>query len=141
MIIVYISVAVLAVAFAVLVYYVSRTLKSAEKTLNHVASTMEGLEKQLNGITSETAELLHKTNHLADEIGQKTKSFNPFFDSVKDVGESIQSVNRSLRTVSDKVSRETERQAGQVSQVIQWSQAAIDIWGRWKEKNRRIDRE
>lgn len=141
MIIVYISVAVLAVAFAVLVYYVSRTLKSAERTLNHVASTMEGLEKQLNGITSETAELLHRTNHLADEVGKKTQSFNTFFDSVKDVGESIQSVNRSLRTVSDKVSRETERQAGQVSQVVQWSQAAIDIWGRWKEKNKRIHSE
>lgn len=139
MIIVYLSVALLAVAFAVLVYFVSQTLKSAQKTLDHVASTMEGLERQLNGITSETTDLLHKTNRLADDISEKTKAFNTLFDSVKSVGDSMQSLNRSLRTVSDSVAKETERQAGQVSQAIQWSQAAIDIWARWKQKKQQVE--
>ncbi len=62
-IILYLSVALIAIAFLVLVIYLSKTLKSLQLTLKHVASTLEGLEGQMKGITTETAELLHKTNH------------------------------------------------------------------------------
>ncbi|GAE25810.1 general stress protein [Halalkalibacter wakoensis JCM 9140] len=58
----YISALVAAIAFAVLVIYLVRTLKSANRTLDHVANTMAGLEKQVTGITKETEELLHRTN-------------------------------------------------------------------------------
>ncbi len=40
-IILYLSVALIAVAFLVLVIYLSKTLKSLQLTLKHVASTLE----------------------------------------------------------------------------------------------------
>ncbi len=43
-IILYLSVALIAVAFLVLVIYLSKTLKSLQLTLKNVASTLEGLE-------------------------------------------------------------------------------------------------
>ena len=70
-IILYLSVALIAVAFLVLVIYLSKTLKSLQLTLKNVASTLEGLEGQMKGITTETAELLHKTNRLAEDIQEK----------------------------------------------------------------------
>lgn len=60
-IILYLSVALIAVAFLILVIYLSKTLKSVQMTLTNVASTLDGLEGQMKGITAETTELLHKT--------------------------------------------------------------------------------
>ena len=59
-IILYLSVALIAVAFLILVIYLSKTLKSVQMTLTNVASTLDGLEGQMKGITAETTELLHK---------------------------------------------------------------------------------
>ena len=63
--ILYLSVALIAIAFLILVIYLSKTLKSLQMTLDNVAKTLSGLEKQLDGVTSETTMLLHKTNALS----------------------------------------------------------------------------
>lgn len=70
-IILYLSAALIAVSFLILVIYLSKTLKSLQVTLNHVAATLEGVEGQMKGITAETTELLNKTNRLADDIQEK----------------------------------------------------------------------
>ncbi|OLO40214.1 hypothetical protein BTR23_06880 [Alkalihalophilus pseudofirmus] len=134
MIIVYISVAVVAVAFFILVLYLVQTLKSATKTLNNVADTVSSLEKQLQGVTKETEFLLQKTNRLADDIHEKSQSLNTMFDSVKDLGQSVQTVNDSLKKVSNTVARQSEQQSAQVAQAVQWGNAAIDLYSKWKEK-------
>ncbi len=75
-IILYLSVALIAVAFLILVIYLSKTLKSVQMTLTNVASTLDGLEGQMKGITAETTELLHKTNRLAEDIQEKSEKLN-----------------------------------------------------------------
>jgi hypothetical protein len=52
--ILYASIALIAVAFTVLVVYLAKTLKSLRITLDQVAGTLAGLEKQVEGITQET---------------------------------------------------------------------------------------
>ena len=69
--ILYLSVALIAIAFLILVIYLSKTLKSLQGTLDNVATTLSGLEKQLDGVTKETTILLHKTNELASDIQDK----------------------------------------------------------------------
>jgi uncharacterized protein YoxC len=137
-VIVYVSVAVIALAFVVLVYHVSKVLQSVQRTLNNTVDTLGSLEQQLDGITKETVELLHRTNRLADDVERKTQALNPFFDSVKGVGDSIQTVNQTIRSVSNKVSNETERQSEQISQVVQWSNVVFEIWEKWKGKKKRL---
>jgi uncharacterized protein YoxC len=70
-ILLYLAAIIAAVAFAVLVIYLAKTLKASTRTLNNVANTLESLEKQMQGITTETTELLHKTNALADDVIKK----------------------------------------------------------------------
>ena len=74
--ILYLSVALIAIAFLILVIYLSKTLKSLQGTLDNVATTLSGLEKQLDGVTKETTILLHKTNELASDIQDKSESLN-----------------------------------------------------------------
>lgn len=58
--ILYISALIVALAFAILVIYLIKTLKSATKTLENTSATVEALEKQLRGITTESELLLKK---------------------------------------------------------------------------------
>ncbi|GAF64266.1 DUF948 domain-containing protein [Alkalihalobacillus trypoxylicola] len=132
----YISALIVAVAFAILVIYLVRTLKSANKTLTHVASTMESLEKQINGITKETEQLLHRTNALADDIQKKSESLNPVFSSVKDLGQSFQQVNQSIQHVSNTITAKTNQQSEQIAQVVQWGQVALDFYEKLKARKK-----
>ncbi|QOR65866.1 DUF948 domain-containing protein [Cytobacillus suaedae] len=133
-IILYLSVALIAIAFLVLVIFLSRTLRSLQITLDNVAKTLSGLEKQMEGITVETTELLHKTNALATDIQEKTKKLNTVVDAVQDVGASIQRFNGSIQKVSENVSVQVERNQEKVTQVIQWGNVLIDLWDKWKDK-------
>lgn len=130
----YISALIAALAFAALVIYLIRTLKTANRTLDHVANTMAGLEKQVNGITKETEELLHRTNRLADDIQEKTEALNSVFSTVKELGESLSQVNHSIRHASNVVSTQTVQQSEQIAKVVQWGNAAIDLYAKFKRK-------
>ncbi|MBM7701180.1 DUF948 domain-containing protein [Metabacillus iocasae] len=133
-IILYLSAAVAAIAFLYLVISISKTLKSVQQTLDSVGGTLTGLEKQMTGITTETTALLHKTNLLAEDIQRKSESLNVVVDSVKDVGDSIHDLNKSIKNVSNSVTQKVEANKESVAQVIQWSNVALDIWGRIKAK-------
>ncbi|MBD8069003.1 DUF948 domain-containing protein [Bacillus sp. PS06] len=136
-IIVYISAAIIALGFLVLVIYLVKTLKSLQITLTRVAGTLTGLEKQMEGIATETTTLLQKTNVLADDLQKKSQSLNSVFDAVNDVGQSIQKFNGSIQNVSESVTYQIQKNQDKVSQVVQWGSAVIDIWDMWKDKKKK----
>ncbi len=138
-IILYLSIALIAIAFLVLVIYLSKTLRSLKVSLDHVAGTLAGLEKQVESITTETTVLLKKTNALADDLHQKSQSINSVVDAVKDVGNTIQKVNGSIQTVSESVTYKVQQNQDKVAQVIQWGSVIIDIWDKWKDKRQKDD--
>ncbi|UTR11420.1 DUF948 domain-containing protein [Evansella sp. LMS18] len=135
----YLSVAIIAVAFAALVFYLIKTLISMKQTLDNVSSTVEGLQQQVDGITKESQELIHKTNLLADDIQRKSDSLNSVFAAANDLGETVQNVNHSLKTVSAAISKKANEQSDQVAQAVKWGNVALDFWGKWKAKKADID--
>lgn len=134
--ILYFSVALIAIAFTILVIYLNKMLNSVKHTLDSVAQTLDGLEKQLQGVTSETTTLLHKTNELMDDVQKKSEALNVLVTSFSEIGETVHRLNSSIRKVSDKVSNEAEHKNESVSQVVSWGSAAIDIWKRIKENKK-----
>lgn len=138
-IILYLSVAIIAIAFAVLVYFVAQTLKSLKDTLSNTAKTLDSLEKQMNGLTTETTALLHKTNLLAEDIQGKSEALDTVFVQVKEVGTSLGKMNHSLKNITGKVTDEAERQSEQVTKVVQWGNAAMQIWQKWQVKKKATD--
>lgn len=136
-IILYLSVALIAIAFFILVIYLSKTLKSLQGTLASVSKTLDGLEKQLTGVTTETTVLLHKTNALADDIQQKSERLNSVVNAVKDVGETVNHFNLTLNNLSKKVDKQVEQNKDKISQVIQWGNVLIDLKDKWKEKKQK----
>lgn len=133
-IILYLSGALAAIAFFILVIYICKTLKSLQGTLDNVSKTLAGLEEQLQGVTKETTELLHKTNTLADDIQKKSESLNSVVDAVKDVGTSIQNFNQSLQNITNSVTKKLDDNKDKVTQVIQWSQVILELKEKWQER-------
>jgi uncharacterized protein YoxC len=133
-IILYLSVALIAIAFLVLVIFLSTTLKSLQVTLASVSKTLTGLEKQLDGVTTETTILLHKTNALADDIQQKSESLNSVVIAVKDVGTTVSKFNGTLKTITNSVDREVEESKEKISQIIQWSNIVLELKDKWQAR-------
>lgn len=135
--ILYFSVALIAIAFTILVIYLNKMLNSVKNTLDSVAHTLDGLEKQLQGVTSETTTLLHKTNELMEDVQKKSEALNVLVTSFSEIGETVHRINTSIRNVSDKVSYNAEQKTESVSQVVSLGSAAIDIWKRIKENKKK----
>lgn len=133
-IILYLSAALAAIAFFILVIYLTRTLKSLQVTLDSVSHTLTGLEKQLQGLTAESTLLLHKTNALAEDLQKKSENLNTVVDAVKDVGTSIQSFNSSIQKVSVRVESELEQNQDKIAQVVQWGNAFFELRNLWQKK-------
>ncbi|WP_100331875.1 DUF948 domain-containing protein [Bacillus xiapuensis] len=132
-IILYLSAAIAAVAFLILVLNVSKTLKSVDKTLDSLSRTVDRLEGQMQGITTETTELLHKTNVLAEDIQHKTEQLNTVVYAVKDVGSSVQNLNQSLKKVTTTVASQMEKNQYKISQAVQWGSVVKQIVEKFKE--------
>ncbi len=133
-IILYLSVALIAIAFFVLVIYLSTTLKSLQVTLSSVSDTLKGLEKQLDGVTSETTLLLQKTNALAEDIQHKSESLNSVVVAVKDVGTTVTKFNGTLQNITQSVDRQVEENKEKISQIVQWSNIILELKDKWQER-------
>jgi uncharacterized protein YoxC len=143
-IILYLSVALVAIAFFILVIYLSKTLKSLQRTLDSVSKTLGGLEKQIDGVTSETTLLLQKTNALADDLQRKSESLNSVVDKIKDVGTTVNKFNQSLRSITDTVDEQVDQSKDKISQIIQWGGVLLELKEKWslrKSKASISDRE
>lgn len=133
-IILYLSVALIAIAFLVLVIYISKTLKALQETLSSVSKTLVGLEKQLDGVTSETSVLLHKTNALADDIQHKAESLTSVVDAVKDIGNTVNQFNGTLKTITNTFDGQVEQNKEKISQIIQWGDVLLELKDKWKAR-------
>ncbi|ETI70433.1 DUF948 domain-containing protein [Neobacillus vireti] len=133
-IILYLSVALIAIAFLVLVIYLAKTLRSLQGTLTSVSQTLTGLEKQLDGVTSETTLLLQKTNALAEDIQHKSESLNSVVDAVKDVGTTVSKFNGTLKNITNSVDVQVEENKEKISQIVQWSNVLLELKDNWKAR-------
>ncbi|KAB7705874.1 DUF948 domain-containing protein [Bacillus aerolatus] len=132
-IILYLSAAVAAIAFLILVLNLSKTLKSVDRTLDSLSRTVDRLEGQMQGITAETTELLHKTNVLAEDIQQKTEQMNTVVNAVKDVGSTVQNLNQSINKVTTTVASQMEKNQYKISQAVQWGNVVKQLVEKFKD--------
>jgi uncharacterized protein YoxC len=133
-IILYLSVALIAIAFLVLVIYLAKTLNSLQETLSNVSTTLTGLEKQLDGVTKETTELLHKTNALADDIQEKSQNLNSVVSAVKNVGTTVNKFNGTLKTLTESFDIQVEENKEKISQIVQWGNVFLELKDKWVAK-------
>lgn len=126
-----------AIAFLILCIGIVVVLVSVKKNLDHVAKTLDGVEGQIQGITRESTDLLHKANRLTEDIQDKSNRLNSVVDAVKGVGESVQTLNGSVDRVTHSITNNISQNEDKISQVVQWSNVAMEIADKWQNRQSR----
>ncbi|MCJ7842362.1 DUF948 domain-containing protein [Lederbergia sp. NSJ-179] len=130
-IILYVSVAVIAIAFVFLVVRMMKTLNTMTETMSSVSQTLDSLQKQLEGVTGETTMLLHKTNALAEDIQRKVERLDTVVNAVQEVGGTVQELNHSLKKVTLSISTSMNKNQEKIAQMVQWGAAIKEIKDKW----------
>ena len=101
-----IGVFILALGFAVVVFFLIPVLKKLETTLGSTAETINTAQKSLENLTSETTLILYNTNETLLDINNKMSKLDPLFQIVHDTGESAHHLTSTMvRVTTDKSER------------------------------------
>ena len=98
---------------------------------------LDGVEGQVQGITRETTDLLHKVNRLTEDIQGKIDRLNSVVDAVKGIGDSVQTLNSSVDRVTNSITHNISQNEDKISQVVQWSNVAMEIADKWQNRHYR----
>ncbi|KWX84815.1 hypothetical protein AMQ83_28480 [Paenibacillus riograndensis] len=115
------SVALVAIAFAVLVFFLIKTLKSAKESLDKVSQTLQEVQKTIDELTYEVKTTVRHANDITADVQNKIQKIDPIVDSVKNLGDVMNELTLTVKQVSVTViekyrkSRELKEKAKAVS--------------------------
>ena len=132
------SVALIAIAFTVLVIYVVITLRSAKASLDQANETLAEVRDKVDGIHLEATKLIKNTNAITEDVGEKVKSLDTLFASIGQISESVNQVTASAKDVSSAVSRtmvsriEETINDPKTANMMKWATLAMQVWAKWR---------
>ncbi|GGF89780.1 hypothetical protein GCM10010912_38680 [Paenibacillus albidus] len=94
------SVALAAVAFAVLVFFLIKTLKSAKDSLDKVSQTLQEVQKTIDELTYEVKTTVRHANDITADVQNKIQKIDPIMDSVKNLGDVLSELSLTVKEVS-----------------------------------------
>lgn len=98
-----ISVAIIAVAFAILVFFLIKTLKAATVSLDKVTQTLQEVQKTIDELSYEVKQTIRNTNDITVDVQHKMKQIDPVMDTVRNLGEALSEVTYAVKEVSSGV--------------------------------------
>ncbi|ULL13754.1 DUF948 domain-containing protein [Paenibacillus sp. H1-7] len=138
-----ISVAVIALAFVVLVAFLIVTLRSMSALLGQTNNTIRELQYDLKDLSKQATDLLQHTNEVTVDVLHKLQSLEPTFDSVKQVGEAVEEITSSVKqasttvahTIKTKVTEEARKPLNQkIAAALQLTPIVMDLWQQLKQR-------
>lgn len=96
-----------AIAFAVLVIFLSwsliklaKVLGELKQTVERVNRTLDVVTKDVDSLSSEVEGLLSKANVLVDDVNGKVSKTDPLFTAIGDLGITVSDLNDSTRQLT-----------------------------------------
>lgn len=131
--IIYLGILLCSIAFAIVAIYLSIVLKRVANTVTSLGTSLGELEKELENITPQITETLQESNKLIDDISEKVRATDSVFDSADNVGISINTLNEAYKDKSKSLSDvELEQKMKPFVEGITWSEALVQLIGKWK---------
>lgn len=133
-----ISVAVIALAFVILVVFVIIVLNGLRETLTTVHSELKILSK-------ETESAVRNANVLAEDVQGKMKCLDPIFQSISNVGEiaegktcawknaSYQKQHQFREALDENLNEQGPNE--KIVDVIQWALEGVNLWQKLKKRS------
>ncbi|UQZ37435.1 DUF948 domain-containing protein [Paenibacillus sp. PK3_47] len=94
------SVALAAVAFAVLVFFLIKTLNSAKESLDKVSQTLQEVQKTVDELTYEVKTTVRHANDITADVQNKIQKIDPIVDSVKNLGDVMNELTLTVKQAS-----------------------------------------
>lgn len=91
------SVAVIALAFAALVIYLIAMFKSIQQLIHQMNQTLIQMRTQVNDLSNEAKKTIEQTNHIGVDITKKIEAFNPLFNALENVGDILENKSEALK--------------------------------------------
>lgn len=98
-----ISVFIIAIAFAVLVFFLIKTLKAATQSLDKVTHTLQDVQKTIDELSYEVKQTIRNTNDITVDVQHKMRQIDPVMNTVRNLGEALSEVSYAVKEVSSGV--------------------------------------
>lgn len=138
-----ISVAVIALAFVVLVVYVVKTLMATEKSMNQLNDNLLQMKEQVDQLSKESAELIKNTNMVTVDLHKKSKSLDGLFSSIEETGQALHQVTSSVREVSTTLSNSFKQSAqysmqhqDRITEILKYVSLGLNLWQQWQAQKK-----
>lgn len=95
-----ISVAVIAVAFVVLVIYLITMIGALRTTMHQIDQTVIEVRKQMDEMGGQAKKTIEHTNLISFDLKRKMESLNSIFNTLSNVGEILESKTNALKKES-----------------------------------------
>ncbi|MFC0298762.1 DUF948 domain-containing protein [Geobacillus jurassicus] len=130
------SVALIALAFLLLVVYIARTLVVLQETLRRLAAAISHADEQVQTVAKEVHELLRVANGIAFDVQKKAEKLDGAVEAVGEIGGTVRTLNRALRQAAAALSARASRGQEKWMKVLRWTNVLLDIWEKWRERER-----
>ncbi|MDP4098068.1 DUF948 domain-containing protein [Paenibacillus sp. P96] len=95
-----ISIFIIALAFAVLVFFLVRTLRSASTSLEKVTDTLLEVQKTIDELSYEVKQMLRHANDITIDVEHKMKQIEPVVTTVKNLGDVLAEITAAGKQLS-----------------------------------------
>ncbi|AOK89833.1 DUF948 domain-containing protein [Paenibacillus sp. S33] len=95
-----VSIFIIAIAFAVLVIFLIKTLKAAQGSLDKVTQTLQDVQKTIDELSYEVKQTVRHANDITADVDHKLKQVEPVMESVRNLGEVLSEVTLAAKQAS-----------------------------------------
>lgn len=135
------SIALIAVAFVVLVIYVIITLRHLSGLMVKTSHTMESVEKQIATFAEDTKDILHNTKEITKNLKEKLEALDSGFATIRETGEVANEFVSSIRKVSSSFQRAVNNSLHTLSSgeqstfsgIVQTIPVLMNIWRNFRK--------
>ena len=131
--IIYFAILLCSIAFAIVAVYICVLLRRISKSMKAAGRTLEQVEQQLQQVSPQLSESLRETSTLVDDVNEKVKATDSLFDTVGNLGMSVNTVNEVYKEKRKQTSdEEIFEKAKPFIEGIKWSEALMQIYYKWR---------
>lgn len=132
----YFTLLIIAVAFALTVVFIVIVLRRFTKLLRTTGSTLGQVETDVQQTLPELQSTLQQTQVTVDDIGEKLQATDSLFGTAENLGHSLNHLNQVIQKTKPPLTRqELEEETKLYVQGIRWSAAASYLYKQWREAN------
>lgn len=130
-----ISIALIAVAFVVLVIYLIGVLRSASQTLSQVNQLLRDNQSKISDLSLESVKLLQGVNQLTEDVQVKMEDLDPLFHTVRKLGDkALYKVGgKEFRPERENLNGEQHSTNYMLGDIADFIALGLNLWMKWKK--------